>query len=865
MAKTIGCAAVSRVLCGALVLALAAGSVAQVGTEANGSDQPRAVIVIEPGTIEIIPQRWRNRIEMPPETDRVDIESIDVSVNITGEVASTRMALEVFNPTGRIQESRVTLPVPKGSVVTGFGYDTENQGEFVAEIYEADEAREIYNSIVRQQRDPGLLEFLDNGLIRSNVFPIPAGETVNVWITYEQPMEVADGRLEYVLPRSTAQEMGGAAWNVSARVIGIEGIVEVYSSTHEAESTPMPDGGRLVELSSLEVPGPVRLTVLRSEGDEPAITTTLAPDPQRPGQGYFMVTVAAPKSAADAHAESAVPREVTLVLDRSGSMNGEKFEQAIASAKQIIDGLRTGEFFNIIDYSDSIATFAAGPVEKNGDTTAAAHAYLDSMASGGGTNIHDALIYAVEPEANELTLPVVLFLTDGLATTGITGEVAIREAIAEANHAKRRLFTIGVGYDVNAPLLDALALGSRATSEFVLPGEKVETKVSNVFDRLRGPVLVEPTIVAFDGEGSESTRVVREMEPAVLPDVFAADRMTAIGRYVSEESFSIKLNATTAGGEAFERVVVIDPAQANDDHAYVGRLWANRRIGSLLDRIRLASADGDTSMSEGAKEELIDEIVRLSVEHGVMTEYTSFLATEDMMVAHYDMIDSDGVSLFSGDAPATTIALSYGRAELAELAEELDFRARSSISAVTQSQNAARQGKSDKMAVLNQYQVAPAAGARSNRFGGTGLASQSFAPSEVQISNIQFAANAVMTRYGDVWVDNRILQNVIEQQLDDVLEPSSDAVEPEAVPEEEQAIEPDRTIVFATDEYFELADQLNTEGRIGLLANSGTLFIQLDDQVVRVIEQAEAEPETETNDSEEQTNLNDSDEESDAP
>ena len=198
---------------------------------------------------------------------------------------------------------------------------------------------------------------------------------------------------------------------------------------------------------------------------------------------------------------STLKREVTLVIDRSGSMRNEKIEQVKEAALQIIAGLREGEAFNIILYSNSVQWFSPKPVIKNDATEKAAQRYIEGITATGGTNIYDALQAALSQKPTEGMLPIVLFLTDGLPTVGQTAEAVIRDLVAKANPHKRRVFTFGVGFDVNAPLLEQIAAESRGRVEFVLPKEDVEVKVGRVFKQLTGPVLADPELRVTDRDG----------------------------------------------------------------------------------------------------------------------------------------------------------------------------------------------------------------------------------------------------------------------------------------------------------------------------------------------------------------------------
>src|SRR5262249_31461209 len=276
-------------------------------------------------------------------------------------------------------------------------------------------------------------------------------------------------------------------------------------------------------------PGPFRLSFLRERADVSA-SLFAYPDPKI-GGGYFLLLAGLPPHSAKPET-GGLKREVTLVIDRSGSMRGEKLTQVREAALQVLGGLDDGEAFNIILYNEGVEPFSPGPVRKSRGTIKDATEFLEGMTARGGTNIHDALLEALRQPAADGALPIVLFMTDGLATVGQTSESAIRELALKGNPHGRRIFTFGVGVDVNTPLLEKIAYESRATTTFVLPAEDVEVKVSAVFERLKGPVLADPKLSI--GE-STTPRRARELIPTRLPDLFHGDQIVLLGQYVGEE------------------------------------------------------------------------------------------------------------------------------------------------------------------------------------------------------------------------------------------------------------------------------------------------------------------------------------------
>lgn len=564
----------------------------------------------------------------------VTLTQVDARVSIDNRVASTVLDLTIVNRSPMIAEAVLLVPVPAGASVKRFSYEgpTNSPSEGVAQVLPRDEARQLYDSIVRASRDPGLLEFAGATLVRSSVFPIAAGAHQRVRIEWEEVIGSIDGRMDYILPRSESLRYE-TPWTLSVSVTQPEAIAAVYSPSHELiEIQP----GRAanarqftLSTSAQRAPGPFLMSIVAGGASASARATVVAYPSPSDGGGYFMLLggVAAPPT----HAPP-IAREVTIVLDRSGSMAGGKLDQAKSAALQVVEGLKAGERFNLIDYSNSVSMFAREPVEQNAKNVAEARAYLEALRPTGGTNISDALVEALRQPHVPGTMPIVLFLTDGLPTVGQTSERAIRELVEKGNPHNRRIFTIGVGADVNAPLLDRVSDLTRARTTYIVPGENVELKVAQVFRQLQGPVLTDVVVTALDQFGAQDTRRVRDFAPRHIPDVFDGEQLVVFGAYLGEQTTTLSISGRTASGQ-LDAKVSFDPALATTRHAYVARLWATRRIAELVDEVRQFAADrpgqpvGAPALPHDPRvKELVDEIVRLSARFGVLTEYTAFFA-----------------------------------------------------------------------------------------------------------------------------------------------------------------------------------------------------------------------------------------------
>lgn len=483
-----------RIVALGLLIALAGGSLAsradafQQATTIEPHWHPREDVIL------IVPQR-----RLPsPVANAAYLEAADATIDIKDQVATTALQLSLTNPTDSPQQAEILLPIPDGVVVRSLQYDGVGP-EPIAKVLPSAEARQIYDDIVRRLRDPALVEFAGTNVIRTSAFPIPPRTTQKLSLTFEQVLAADGSRVDYWLPRSDSMAASGVKWSIHGTISSQSPIASVYSPSHEIETKRGRNNVVSWHVSSAAAAdverGSFRLSYMTTpKGDGLSWSMLAYPDSRvsKDGNGgYFMLMAALPPIKDDG---PKIKREVVLVLDRSGSMRGEKMEQVKAAALQVVEGLDEGEAFNIIDYSDSINSFASEAVVKSKETMDAVRDYIKSIQAGGGTNIQDSLTEALRQKPTKDMLPIVLFLTDGLPTVGERSEVKIREAIKQANKYQRRIFSFGVGYDVNSPLLSNIAKNSRALPTFVMPKEDVEVKVSQVFKRLSGPVLALPKL-----------------------------------------------------------------------------------------------------------------------------------------------------------------------------------------------------------------------------------------------------------------------------------------------------------------------------------------------------------------------------------
>ncbi len=719
-------------------------------------------------------QEWASNIVIPqsrvivrPDHQQpIKIQSVEADVDITERMGSTTLRITLFNPSGRVQEAELIMPVPDGASIRYFELEGLS-GDGGARLLPADEARRIYEGIVRKMQDPAILEFAGFGFVRSNVFPVPAGGTQTIVLTYEQLLDVDGDRVDYILPRTQSLGSSGATWTMDVRVRSDRGIATLYSPSHELQLPRHSGASKDLALKVVNAadPGSFQLSLVLGEGEGGTIIAY--PDPAING-GYFMLLATPPAIEKGA---AKIQREVTLVIDRSGSMRGEKIEQAKNAALQVIEGLDEGELFNIIDYSDTIESFATQPVAKNAESVALARDYVANIRPIGGTNIHDALMEALRQPVAKGSLPMILFLTDGLPTIGKTRETEIREAVARGNAHARRVFSFGVGFDVNAPLLTAISRQSRATTTFVMPDEDVEAKVGSMFRKLAGPVLASPRLT-YVANGPVAGQPMRHVLPSELPDVFEGDQIVVVGQYLD----GVKTTILVEGDQRDRKRTMefsFDPKNASARNAFVPRLWASRKIASLIDEIRLAGSDRGAADDPRVKE-LIEEVVRLSMDFGIMTEYTAFLADETQ-------------TDFALGLPMQRRAEADVR--LRALGERLGRDAVVQEMNNRQSQESLRANAAGQILYFADAEDGDAVRGR-------------------EITNLkQVREQAVFNRAGK-WIDARLYR--MEQK------------------------EPDETVEFASARYFEVVSQLAKEGRQAMLADKGDVELLLEGKRVLV-------------------------------
>ena len=551
-----------------------------------------------------------------PATGNVQRLSTSVRTRIEGRVAQVEVE-EQFRNAGNVRaEGTYLYPLPGEAVFQNFSLwmgETEVRGE----IMTAEQARGIYEEIVRRLRDPALLTLEGHGLIRARVFPIAPGETRRVVLRYTQllPREGDALRLRYAIgERGTLGQgalntpPGTLADRLSYRVTvpGAEAWGTPYSPTHAITSRR--DGDDLVVSLDSSASGDVEIYLPLRRG---LVGTSLSAHSPPGEDGYFMLLVS-PAQADDA--ADALPKDLTLVVDVSGSMSGDKIEQARAALRQALGTLGPQDRFRLVSFSTRVTPFRDEFSPATPENLDAARAWVNGLVADGGTNIAGALDAALGQSVSQERLPIVVFVTDGVPTVGEQQPDRIA-TMAGAHIGRTRMFTFGVGTDVNTYLLDRLAQEGRGTAQYVAPEASVEQAIGTLMNKVRHPALTNLRI-----EGAPVDLV--QSYPSRLPDVFFGEELVVFGRYHGTGSGTLTVVGDRGGHVERFTTQTVFPASSSDN-AFIPRLWASRRIGELTRQIRI----------EGATAALVQEVRDLGLRYGILTEYTSYLVQEPAQTA----------------------------------------------------------------------------------------------------------------------------------------------------------------------------------------------------------------------------------------
>ena len=552
-------------------------------------------------------------IIVPPAPSRkpfipLSIKYHHVDINITDQVAVTKVDQVFTNENNRDLEGIYIFPIPEGAAISSFSMFIDGK-PVPAEILEKKKAREIYEDIVRRMKDPALLEYVGRDAFKARVYPIPARGEKRIQIEYSEVLKYDTGMCKYVYPLNTEKFSAKPiqSVSVSVKIKSQKPIKTVYSPSHEMDIHKTSDHAVSLgyEVSDAKPDKDMIIYYTLSDSD---FGLNLLAYRKKPDNGFFMLMIAPRYELKD---REILQKDIIFVLDKSGSMKGSKLKQAKGALKFCIQSLNPGDRFGIISFSTDVNEFNTDLLPATPQNIREAIKFIGGLSAAGGTDIDDALHTALAKTPDPARPRMIVFLTDGLPTVGERNVRAILERVKQTRRGSIRLFTFGVGYDVNTHFLDELADTNNGVPQYVEPSEDIEVAVSNFYEKISEPVLSE---LKLDMGGIQ----VDDVYPKSLPDHFKGSQLIVMGRYSNWGETKIRLEGSIRGKTHIytEKAVFPEMKIEND---FIPRLWAQRKIGYLLDEIR----------SNGEDDELKDEIVRLSKKYGIITPYTSFLVLPD--------------------------------------------------------------------------------------------------------------------------------------------------------------------------------------------------------------------------------------------
>ncbi len=535
-----------------------------------------------------------------------------VDFKIEDQIAETMVEQVFYNHSDRPLEATYIFPVPKGASVNKFTMWVDGK-ETKGELLEADKAREIYTSIVRRIQDPGLLEYMENNLLRMRVFPVPARGNQRVSVSYTSVVPKEGDLMEFVFPLKGEMRSNQVAqeFSLSGTIKSQHGIANTYSPTHDINTQRKSDKEVSLSLNKAGLMGDKDFQLFYSFSDKAVGMSMLTHRPIASEEGYFSLMI---NPSMKGNKAKPMPRDFVFVMDTSGSMRGPKMDQAKKALKYCINSLGENDRFSMLNFATSISLFRDEFVPANEEFKNIGRKWIEGLDSTGGTAIRDALLAALEIRGNDASRPfVIVFFTDGMPTIGETNPEKITRDVLAKIKPNTRIFTFGVGDDVNATMLDMLAEKTKAATTYVRPAEDIEIKSSAMVSKISNPVLVNLSLTF-----SPDIQVL-DIYPTSLPDIFEGSQLMVFGKYKGKGGSAIKLRGDLAN-EKKEFVYEYNfPEKTSDSKSFVEQLWARRKVGFLLDQIR----------ANGEKGELVDEVTKLAKKYGITTPYTSYLVVPD--------------------------------------------------------------------------------------------------------------------------------------------------------------------------------------------------------------------------------------------
>ena len=560
----------------------------------------------------------------------LEINHHHIKIGIKNQLVTTKVDQVFVNPNSFEVNGMYLFPVPDDAVVSKLALSVDGKS-VSGELLSEEQSHQIYRNSARYGGNRAILEHIGTRAFAVEVPGIPASGERRIQFEYSQIIPADSDITKYTYPLSLAKSASAPIRNlhVEMEIVSENELRTVYSPSHEVIINRKDDHHVHLSYEGTNVDPDDDFLCYYSVSDENFGITLLTHRADEKEDGYFMLLVS-PKY--EVKQTEIVEKDFVFVLDRSGSMAHRKVEQAKAALRYCVQNLNDGDRFNLILFNTDITSLAdrlnrgeewfgderwrdsaalSDKLIDLKDGREKAFAFIKGIEGRGGTNINEALLTALAEKPDPNRPRIIVFLTDGQPTAGVTNAARILENVAKANNNQSRIFVFGVGYDINDHLLDKMAADNGGTRNYVTPNEDIEVAVSSLFRKMNEPVLVDVGI-------NFGQIVTKELTPKNLPDLFREEQLTILGRYEGHGDIVLKLRGII-GSEQHEFSKNVHFSELEPDNDFLPHLWAQRRVAELVDEAAL----------NGGNEESYREIERLSEEYGILTPYTSFIDAGD--------------------------------------------------------------------------------------------------------------------------------------------------------------------------------------------------------------------------------------------
>ena len=556
------------------------------------------------------------------------LKHTNVKAEISGFLARVRVKQEFENNFAEKIEAVYTFPLPQMAAVDDM---TMTVGTRVVrgKILKREEAREVYEAAKSNGQAAALLDQERPNIFTQSVANILPGEKVTVEISYVETLKYDGGTYEFVFPTVVAPRYNPAqvrdvnkisppiaktraGHDISIEVALDAGVpIESFvSKSHLIETTNLSASRAIVRLQNQKTI-PNKDFILRYDVSGKKISDAVLTHKSDKG-GFFTLILQPPDTP---RAQDVTPKEIVFVLDTSGSMEGFPIEKAKEAMRLALSGLYPNDTFNLITFAGETKILFEQPVPATPENLAKARAFLQDKKGDGGTEMMTAIKAALEPSDSQQHVRVVCFMTDGEVGND-------EEIIAEVRkHPNARVFSFGIGESVNRYLLEKIAQEGRGEAEFVSLNDDGSAAARRFHERVRSPMLMD---IAVDWNGLP----VADVYPNRVPDLFSAKPVVIHGRFTGAGGGTIRLKGKVAGQEIVREVPITFP-ENEPAHDTLATLWARSRVDELS---RQTLAESSRRNPENGEMSINEEITNLGLEFRLLTQFTSFVAVEELII-----------------------------------------------------------------------------------------------------------------------------------------------------------------------------------------------------------------------------------------